>query len=68
MNIKINRIEAMEQLLEYMEPKLLLTELVHALSDSEALDNFEFICRINDLEIEGIRELEQYNETSNNNS
>ena len=45
------RHDLQELLLENMTAEELLTELVSAMSDSEARENFEYIARMNDIEI-----------------
>ena len=42
----------MEKLLEYMTAEQLLEELVRAMSEDEARDNFDFIVRMWDIEVE----------------
>lgn len=45
----MNRFNAMEYLLERMGAENLLRELVDAMSEDEAKENFEFIDRMHDL-------------------
>ena len=45
----MKRLEQMDKLLEYMSESELLENLVRALSDDEAKDNFEYIARMHDI-------------------
>jgi hypothetical protein len=46
-----NRYELLDEMLEHMCADKLLQELVDAMSDAEATENFEFICRMWDLPV-----------------
>ena len=46
------RHDLQELLLENMTTKELLNQLVSAMSDDEARENFEYIARMNDIDIE----------------
>lgn len=46
-----NRYELLDEMLEHMCADKLLQELVNAMSDAEATENFEFICRMWDLPV-----------------
>lgn len=56
----MDKFDMMEKLIENLGVKGALTELVHALSDDDMKDNYEYICRMNgiDNETEEEEELE----------
>lgn len=47
----MKRMEMLDQLQNYMDDSTLLEELVRALSDDEAIENFEFIARMNNIDL-----------------
>ena len=56
----MDKFDMMEKLIENLGVKETLTELVHALSDDDMKENYEYICRMNgiDNETEEEEELE----------
>ncbi len=56
--------DAMDEMLEYgFEPKALLEELIRSMDAYEVNDYLAYICRMHELEIPSIKELEKYEKT-----
>lgn len=53
----MNRFDYLDELREYFNDSELLEEIVHAMSDAEAEDIFDYICRMWSIEIEEKEEL-----------
>ena len=47
----MNRFEYLDKLREYFNDSKLLEEIVHAMSDTEAKEIFDYICRMWSIEI-----------------
>ena len=53
--------DAMDEMLEHgFEPKALLEELIRSMDAYEVNDYLAYICRMHELEIPSIKELEKY--------
>lgn len=48
----MKRMEVLDELLRYMDEAQLLEELVRTLSDDEALESFEYIARMYEINLE----------------
>ena len=48
----MDKFDMMEKLIENLGVKGALTELVHALSDDDMKENYEYICRMNGIDNE----------------
>ena len=48
----MKRLEQMDKLLEYMSEGELLESLVRALSDDDAMENFEYIARMHEIPLD----------------
>ena len=48
----MKRMDMLEKLLDYMSEGELLESLVRALSDDEAIENFEYIARMHEIPLE----------------
>lgn len=48
----MNRFDYLDFLRQYFDDSKLLKEIVHAMSDAEAEDIFDYICRMWSIEIE----------------
>ena len=55
----MKRMEWLDHMLQYRNPEQLLDDLVQAMSDAEAIENFEFICRMWDIPELGEEEEEE---------
>jgi len=56
--------DAMDEMLEYgFEPKALLEELIRSMDAYQVNDHLAYICRMHELEIPSIKELEKYEKT-----
>jgi len=47
--MEYHRIDHLKYMLGHVDPLVLLTELTKASSNSEAEENFDFICRMHDI-------------------
>lgn len=54
----MNRFDYLDELREYFNDSELLEEIVHAMSDAEAKETFDYICRMWSIEIEEKEESE----------